>query len=41
MDYYKFRIGKYRALIDIDFEKRIIKVQILDHRKKVYKRYKK
>jgi len=41
MDYYKFRIGKYRALIDIDFEKNVIKVQVLDHRENIYKRYKK
>jgi len=40
MDYYKLRIGKYRALIDIDFKENVIKVQVLDHREKVYKRYK-
>lgn len=37
-DFYKCRIGTYRALVDVDFKNKIIKVQILDHRKKVYKR---
>ena len=37
-DYYKYRIGHYRALIEIDFENKLLKVQILDHRKKIYKR---
>jgi mRNA interferase RelE/StbE len=40
LDYYKLRIGEYRALIDVDFENKIIKVQVLDHRSKIYKRYK-
>jgi len=39
-DFYKLRIGDYRALVDIDFESRIIKIQILGHRKNIYKRIK-
>ncbi len=37
-DYYKLRIGEYRALIDADFSNKILKVQVLDHRSRVYKR---
>lgn len=37
-DYYKYRIGDYRALIDIDFENKILKVRILDHRGVIYKK---
>ena len=37
-DHYKLRIGDYRALIDIDFTKEQIKVQVLDHRSRIYKR---
>ncbi len=37
-NYYKYRRGDYRALIDVNFQKRIIKVQILDHRSIIYKR---
>ena len=37
-DYYKLRIGDYRALIDIDFKNKMLKVQILDHRGKIYKK---
>ena len=37
-DYYKFRIGDYRALIDIDFQNKIIKIQVLDNRGVIYKR---
>ena len=36
-DYYKLRVGDYRALIDVDFQKKLLKVQILDHRSKIYK----
>ena len=36
--YYKFRVGEYRALVDIDFQNRIIKVQVIDHRSVIYKR---
>jgi len=37
-DYYKFRIGDYRALIDVDFNEKVLKVQVLDHRSIIYKR---
>ncbi len=37
-DYYKYRIGNYRDLIDIDFQNKIIKVQVLDKRSVIYKR---
>lgn len=36
--YYKLRIGDYRSLIDIDFEKKVLIVQILDKRGRIYKR---
>lgn len=35
---YKLRIGDYRALIDVDFERKILFVRILDKRGRVYKR---
>jgi mRNA interferase RelE/StbE len=31
-EYYKLRIGDYRALIDIDFERKTLIVQLLDKR---------
>lgn len=37
-EHYKYRIGAYRALIDIDFEHKILKIQVLDHRSIIYKR---
>jgi mRNA interferase RelE/StbE len=37
-NYYKLRIGNYRALIDIDFERKILFVQLLDKRGRIYKR---
>ncbi len=36
-DYYKFRIGDYRALIDVDFQNKSLKVQVLDKRGRIYK----
>ncbi|MBI2451746.1 type II toxin-antitoxin system RelE/ParE family toxin [Candidatus Pacearchaeota archaeon] len=36
--YYKLRIGDYRALIDIDFENKILIVQVLDKIGRIYKR---
>lgn len=36
-DYYKIRIGPYRALVDIDKEKHIIFIQVLDKRGRIYK----
>ncbi len=35
---YKFRIGEYRALVDVDFIRRVIFARVFDHRKKVYKK---
>ena len=37
-DYYKFRIGDYRALIDVDFKESVLKVQVLDLRGRIYQR---
>ena len=37
-DYYKYRIGNYRVLIDVDFQSKLLKVQVLDHRSVIYKR---
>ncbi len=37
-DYYKLRIGDYRALIDIDFDNKILTIQVLDKRGRIYKR---
>ena len=39
-DFYKFRAGDYRALVDVDFENNTIKIQVFDHRKRIYKRIK-
>jgi len=36
--YHKLRIGDYRALIDVDTENKILLVQVLDKRGRVYKR---
>lgn len=36
-DTYKLRIGDYRALIDIDFPNKILKVRVVGHRKDIYK----
>jgi len=36
--YYKIRIGDYRALIDIDFQRKILFIRILDKRGRIYKR---
>lgn len=36
--YYKLRIGDYRALLDIDFENKLIIVQFLDKRGRIYKK---
>ncbi|HLC74286.1 MAG TPA: type II toxin-antitoxin system RelE/ParE family toxin [Candidatus Nanoarchaeia archaeon] len=35
-DYYKLRIGDYRALIDIDFQNKIIKIRVFDKRGRIY-----
>ena len=36
-DFYKYRVGDYRALIDVDFQNKILMVRILDKRGRVYK----
>lgn len=35
-EYYKLRIGRYRALVDVNFEQRILKVQVFDKRERIY-----
>ncbi len=35
---YKLGIGIYRALIDVDFENKVLIIQILDKRGRIYKR---
>ena len=37
-DYYKLRIGDYRALIDVDFDNHILWIRVLDKRGRIYKR---
>ena len=37
-DCFKLRIGDYRALIDIDFKKKILNVRVLDKRGRIYKK---
>ncbi len=34
----KLRIGDYRALIDVDTERKVVYVRHLDHRKRIYKK---
>ncbi len=36
-NYYKIRIGDFRALIDIDFQRKILFVRIFDKRGRIYK----
>ncbi|MEK6914096.1 MAG: type II toxin-antitoxin system RelE/ParE family toxin [Nanoarchaeota archaeon] len=36
--YYKLRIGDYRLLIDIDFDRKILWIRVLDKRGRIYKR---
>jgi len=36
--YYKLRIGDYRFLIDIDFDRKVLWIRVLDKRGRVYKR---
>ena len=35
---YKLRIGDYRGLIDVNFDKKILFVRVFDKREKVYKK---
>jgi len=37
-DYYKFRMGHYRALVDVDKSRKIVFIRVLDHRGKIYDR---
>lgn len=39
-DYYKFRVGDYRLLIDVDFQKRTLSVEVIGHRGTIYQREK-
>jgi mRNA-degrading endonuclease RelE of RelBE toxin-antitoxin system len=34
---YKFRIGDYRGLIDVDFDRKILFVRVFDKRGRIYK----
>ena len=35
---YKLRVGDYRALIDVEYSTKILLVQVIDHRKRIYKK---
>ncbi len=35
---YKLRIGDYRALVDVDFQNKLLYIQVFDKRGKVYKK---
>lgn len=35
---YKLRIGDYRGLIDVDFDKKVLFVRVFDKRGRIYKR---
>ena len=37
-DYYKLRVGDYRLLIDVDFKNKVLYVQVIDHRGRIYDR---
>ena len=37
-NFYKLRIGDYRSLIDVDFEKKILFVRVVDKRGRICKR---
>lgn len=37
-DYYKLRVGDYRLLIDVDFKNKVLFVQVIDHRSRIYER---
>ena len=38
-DFFKLRIGEYRAIIDVNKENKLVIVRYLNHRRKVYKRF--
>ncbi|MBI9077682.1 MAG: type II toxin-antitoxin system RelE/ParE family toxin [Desulfatibacillum sp.] len=35
---FKLRIGDFRALVDVDLKKEVLKVRVLDKRGRIYKR---
>jgi len=35
---YKIKIGDYRALVDVDFKSKILKIRVFDKRGRIYKR---
>ena len=37
-DLFKLRIGDYRALVKVDFEGKLLLVQVFDHRSRIYNR---
>lgn len=37
-DVYKLRVGDYRLLIDVDLTNKNLKIRVLDHRGRIYKR---
>lgn len=36
-DFYKLRVGDYRLLIDVDFSKKGLKIEVVGHRKDIYR----
>ncbi|MBU2552800.1 MAG: type II toxin-antitoxin system RelE/ParE family toxin, partial [Proteobacteria bacterium] len=34
---FKLRIGSYRAVYSIDYDKRLIVIHLIDHRKDIYR----
>ena len=39
-DYYRYRIGDYRVIFDIDIKNKTIIILFLDHRKNIYREFK-
>jgi len=37
-DFYKLRFGDYRALVDVDFHNKVLKIEVFDKRSRVYKK---
>ena len=35
-EFYKLRIGEYRALVDIDFQQKIVRIRVFDKRERIY-----
>ncbi len=36
--YYKFRIGDYRLLIDVDFSQKLLVIRVIGHRENIYEK---